>query len=244
MKRLLPKAFQWVAVNATPSITQSTQDTEMTFMQTHEPKTVNDLVFNEPQVRQMIIDYAQGAQTKHLLLHGPVGTGKSMAAMMIYRHRVGEYGLGKGDDLLNGRVHRRKKDWSMLATARNWQLSNGFSRLYAVLDEVDRFGEDLVDQLDAYLENDHGATLLMTTNNLHELDSWFTSRCRVVEMKRPTAQDFHFRAKAILAAEGYPLSDAEIRLLLHNFNGDLRTLVEWLEEYALRLKTAMAQLTA
>lgn len=216
----------------------------MTFMNTHEPKSLNDLVFHDTRVRQLIHEYAQGQRTKHLLLHGPVGTGKSMALRMIYQHRVGEYGFGNGDDLLNGRVHRRRKDWAVLDAARNWQLSNGISRLYAVLDEVDRFGTDLVDQLDEYLENDHGTTLLMTTNNLHELDSWFTSRCRVVEVKRPTAQDFHHRAKAILAADGYPLSDEQITLLLNNFTGDLRTLVEWLEDYALKLKKAAPKLAA
>lgn len=216
----------------------------MTFMNTHEPKTLNDLVFHDTQVRQLIHEYAQGQRTKHLLLHGPVGTGKSVALRMIYQQRVGEYGMGKGDDLLNGRVHRGRKDWAVLDAARDWQLSNGISRLYAVLDEVDRFGEGLVDQLDEYLENDHRATLLMTTNNLHELDNWFTSRCRVVEVKRPTAQDFHHRAKAVLAAEGYPLSDAQITLLLNNFNGDLRTLVEWLEDYALKLNKAAPKLTA
>jgi replication-associated recombination protein RarA len=214
----------------------------MTFMQNHEPKTLNDLVFHDTKVRQIIHDYANGSRTKHLLLHGPVGTGKSMAAGMIYQHRVGPYGFGKGDDLLNGRVHRRRKDWAVLDAARNWQRSNGISRFYAVLDEVDRFGTDLIEQLDEYLENDQAATLLMTTNNLQELESWFTSRCRVVKVKRPTAQDFHHRAKSILASEGYPLSDAEITLLLNNFNGDLRSLVEWLEDYSLKLKKATPKL--
>lgn len=210
----------------------------MIFINKHEPKTLNDLVFHDIKVRHIIQEYAQGQRTKHLLLHGPVGTGKSVALRMIYQHRVGEYGFGVGGDLLNGRVHRSRKNWAVLDSARNWQLSNGISRLYAVLDEVDRFGTELVDQLDKYLENDHRATLLMTTNNLHELDSWFTSRCRVVEVKRLTAQDIHHRAKAILAAEGYPLSAAQITLLLNNFTGDLRTLVEWLEDYALKLKKA------
>lgn len=207
----------------------------MSFIKNHEPKSLNELVFHDANVRTLITEYAQGERTKHLLLHGPVGTGKTIASKMIYDQRTNGNGLGKGSDILNGRVHKNFKSWEPLKAA--WQIQRmHLSRPFAVLDEVDRFSDSLVEQLDEFLETDAVATLLMTTNNLHELEPWFTSRCKVIEVKRPTVSDLHSRSKSILAKEGYQLTDQQISLLLTGFNGDLRTLVEWLENYSLKLK--------
>ena len=85
----------------------------MSFIKNHEPKSLNELVFHDANVRTLITEYAQGERTKHLLLHGPVGTGKTIASKMIYDQRTNGHGLGKGDDVLNGRVHKHFNELSL-----------------------------------------------------------------------------------------------------------------------------------
>ena len=51
------------------------------------------------------------------------------------------------------------------------------------------------------------------------------------------------RVVAVLGAEGIPVTPTQALGLLEGFEGSGRTLDDWIEDYVLRLKRMMAQLT-
>lgn len=203
----------------------------MTFRQNHQPQSFDDLIFQDPAVEQVLREYADGKRTKHLILHGPKGSGKSCAGQMILKARLPDNFGDWTTQLINGRTDRNRKDWDDIW--RSWNGQRG-ERGYVQIDEIDRYKEHVLDQLDEYLEHDRLGTLIMTTNHIENLDEWFTDRCETVEVLRPTASDMIDRAHAILQAEGYNYSRQQVGSMLGGFRGSLRTMVGALETHVLR----------
>jgi DNA polymerase III delta prime subunit len=207
----------------------------MKFLTKHTPKTPSDLVFHDAVVAATIADYANGLRDKHLLLYGPAGSGKSIAAQMILNTRLGDltgtavarpinprdYSFDSFTPLLN--------DWST-------QKMHGVPRGYTVIDEVDFFSDRMLERLRAFIDGTELGTIILTTNNLHLLDEPFKDRFRKLYMERPTAADWTTRAQAILAAEGVTLTAQQVAILLKGFQGSARELIEWLEDYTLTFK--------
>lgn len=205
----------------------------MTFLQNHEPQSFNELIFHDTAVEQVLREYADGHRTKHLILHGPKGSGKSCAAQMILKSRLPHNFPDATTLPINGRTDRNRKDWEIIWSNWNAQISNG-CRGYTHLDEIDRYNLKQLDMLDEFLEHDRLGTLVMTTNHLENLDEWFTDRCTLVEVLRPTGSDMVGRAHAILQAEGYSYDRQEVGSMLSGFQGSLRKMVEALENYVLK----------
>ena len=202
----------------------------MTFRQKHEPQSFDDLIFHDPAVQHVLREYATGQRTKHLILHGPKGSGKSCAAQMILKSRLPHNFPDKTTEPINGRTDRKRKNWDNIWNT--WSFQNG-ARGYTHIDEVDKYSENLLDQLDEFLEHDRCGTLIMTTNHLENLDEWFTDRCAIVEMLRPSGSDMVERAHAILQAEGYSYSQSQVNSMFAGYRGSLRKMVEALESYIL-----------
>lgn len=177
----------------------------MTFLTQHTPKTLSDLVFHDDAVATTIADYANGMRDKHLLLYGPAGSGKTIAAQMILNTRLGslagsavakpinprDYGFDNFSPLLN--------DWST-------QRMHGVPRGYTLIDEVDFFSDRMRERLRAFIDGTELGTIIATTNNLHLLDDPFKDRFRKLYIERPTSQNWMQRAQAILASEGVNLN--------------------------------------
>ena len=202
----------------------------MTFRQKYQPQSFNDLIFHDPAVEQVLREYATGQRTKHLILHGPKGSGKSCAARMILKSCLPDNFPDITSEPINGRTDRKRKNWDRIWN--DWSVQKS-SRGYTHIDEVDRYSADLLDQLDEFLEHDRLGTIIMTTNHLENLDEWITDRCATVEMLRPTGPSMVQRAHAILQAEGYDYSKDQVSSMLAGYTGSLRKMVEALETYVL-----------
>lgn len=204
----------------------------MSFLTRHSPQQITDLVFRDATVGNIINDYAQGLRDKHLMLYGPAGSGKSIAAQIILNTQAGDlagsavarpinprdYGFEDFDPLL--------RDWSA-------QKMHGVARGYTVIDEVDFFSDRMREKLRAFIDSTEMGTIIATTNNLHKLDEPFKDRFRKLLVERPTATDWTTRAQAILAKEGVTLTAQQVSILLKGFQGSARELIEWLEDYTL-----------
>lgn len=202
----------------------------MTFRQKHEPSSFNDLIFKDPDVATILHQYATGHRTKHLILFGPKGSGKSSVAQMIIKSCLPDNFGDATTAPINGRTDRKRDNWGVIMNNWNFHLSQG-GRGYAQIDEIDRYNDKQLDQLDQFLEHDRLGTLIMTTNHLEELDEWIVDRCAVVEVGRPTADNMVNRAHAILLSEGFKYSIEEVGIMLHGFSGSLRKMIEALENH-------------
>lgn len=207
----------------------------MSFLTRHSPRQIADLVFRDATVGNIIDDYAQGLRDKHLMLYGPAGSGKSIAAQIILSTQAGDLAGSAVARPINPRDYEHEdfepllRDWSA-------QRMNGVARGYTVIDEVDFFSDRMREKLRAFIDSTELGTIIVTTNNLHKLDEPFKDRFRKLLVERPTAADWTARTQAILAAEGVTLTAQQVGILLKGFQGSARELIEWLEDYTLTFK--------
>lgn len=215
----------------------------MSFLTRHSPGRIADLVFRDATVGGIITDYAQGLRDKHLLLYGPAGSGKSIAAQIILSTQAGELAGSAVARPINPRDYDHEdfepllRDWSA-------QRMNGVARGYTVIDEVDFFSDRMREKLRAFIDSTELGTIIVTTNNLHKLDEPFKDRFRKLLVERPSAADWTARARTILAAEGVMLTAQQVSILLKGFQGSARELIEWLEDYTLTFKRQPPSATA
>lgn len=207
----------------------------MTFEDKHRPQSISDLVFRAPHVGQTIGEYAAGQRTKHLLLYGPPGSGKSEAARIL----VDTLCPGTAGSMVNEHINPKNfkgTDFSQILSSWNAQTSlGGAARGFIVIDEVDWFADKMKHQLRGFMDDHKSGTIICTTNNLSDLDDPLKSRFLKLHVEWPTIDDWIPRAQAIMAAEGFNLTHGEMEMLLNGFNGDARALTDWLQECALRL---------
>lgn len=210
----------------------------MNFIQRHKPKSINDLVFQDPHVAQVIADYGAGLRDKHLLLEGPTSSGKSISAEMIVKERLSAH-LGDnytsvfhGQNLDHRTIKQIEGDW-------NIQMMSGAA--YSVIDEVDFASADGRRDIRKFIDEKSFGTLICTTNFVNKLEHAFVSRFLVVNVAVPAPTDWHSRALQILQAEGHNVTPTQVQRLMANFSGHAREFTDEVETVHLGLLRARAK---
>lgn len=212
----------------------------MTFANRHEPQTVQQLVFKDPAVASIIADYASGVRTQHLLLHGPAGSGKSIAAQIILNTYLANFAGTVLTKPINPKNYSHQ-DFDIVMNTWNVQLMNRAPHGLTIIDEVDFFSSSMKQKLRAFIDGTQLGTIIATTNNLHNLDEPFKDRFRQVFVERPSSADWVKRAQDILAIEGVNLNAVQAATLLKGFEGSARSLINFLEDAVLTLKASPTQ---
>jgi hypothetical protein len=210
----------------------------MKFSQKHKPKLINDLVFQDPHVAQVIADYAAGLRSKHLLLEGPTSSGKSIAAEMILKERLSA-NLGNsytrsfhGQGLDHRTIRQIEGEWNM-------QMMYGSA--YSVIDEVDFASADGRRDIRKLIDEKSFGTLICTTNFVNKLEHAFVSRFLVLTIAVPAPTDWHLRALQILQAEDHDVTLPQVQRLMANFTGHAREFIDEVENVHLGLLRARAK---
>lgn len=215
----------------------------MKFDNKHRPKQLAEVVFADTAVEQTLHDYAGNKRDKHLLLYGPKGTGKSVSARLVLKERMGtiwQAGLG---DPWNAKAYQADNDsFAPVLTQWNWQLSMGAHTGCSVFDELDQFTLPMQHKLRAFLDDYEMGMIIATTNNLHLIDGPLKDRFRPLLVEYPSVSQWVPRVVAVMAAEGIPVTPAQAAGLLSGFSGSGRTLDDWMEDYAFRLRASVGQL--
>jgi replication factor C subunit 3/5 len=206
----------------------------MSFRQKHQPASIKDLVFRDPCVDQIIVDYAAGIRTKHLLLEGPTSSGKSEAARLILKERLFALmgpvcsSIYHGQGFTAATLKQLEGDWNM-------QMAYA-STACSVIDEVDFAGTAGCREIQKFTEGRSYGTLICTTNNLHKLEDPFVSRSYVVKVEPPLPADWHTRALQILQSEGHAVTMSTVQNLLANFKGHARDFMDLVEDADIELR--------
>lgn len=201
----------------------------MSFYSRYEPKCFDDLVFDSPEVAKTIGRYTTGLKTKHLLLHGPPGSGKSAAARVIVNTCVPNLANTRYNEPIDMQV-LDSKGLECVGPVWSTHTFNGAARGYAIIDEVDKLKPGILNQLHTATECHTVGTYICTTNNLHKLDHALVNRFSMLEMNLPSPDDWLPRAQDIMAREGFNLSRDHVRTLLGNKNLSARRMLEMLED--------------
>ena len=216
----------------------------MKFDKKHRPKTLADVVYADAAVEQALNDYANNQRDKHLLLYGPKGTGKSVSAQLVLNERMAILGQTGLNDVWNAKAYQAAHDtFDPVMTQWNWQLSMGANTGCSVFDEIDQFTLPMQHKLRAFIDDYEVGMIIATTNNLHLVDGPLKDRFRPLFVEYPSVQQWVPRVVAVLGREGIPITSSQATGLLQGFGGSGRTLDDWMEDYVLRLKRMMTQLT-
>lgn len=217
----------------------------MKFDQKHRPTTLNDVVFANADVKQLLDEYGNNQRDKHLLLYGPKGTGKSVSAQLVMKQRLGDVLHDSWGGAYNAKAYQMQHDnLDPLLMQWNWQLSMGANTGCSVVDELDQFTLPMQQKLRAFIDQYEMGMIIATTNNLHLIDGPLKDRFRAVLVDYPSVAQWVPRVVSVLAAEGIPITAAQAHTLLTGFAGSGRSLNDWMEDYVFRLQRMMSKLTA
>ena len=204
----------------------------MSFAIKYAPHSFDDLVIEKEDIRRRLQQYASGKRTKHLLIYGPTGTGKSAAARVIMETRVGlEWAeftkCFEGSKFTAADLDLLLMNWS-------WQSISGAKFPVTIINEIDLLSVALREKVKSLMdEMGHLGQIIATTNNLHILSASMLRRFDKIELPTLSVEGCINRAQRILEAEGIQMSDEDLRYQLEGFAGDLDDMASVLEDIAL-----------
>ena len=111
----------------------------------HEPKHFCDLVFADTETQKRLQQYASNKRTKHIILHGDYGTGKSTIAKLLVQARdPDKAGFWPKLNCGEGSIDFKR------ALIGAWRFSAWFPQEpMCVLEEADLLGSGPIDLLEA-----------------------------------------------------------------------------------------------
>lgn len=175
----------------------------------YSPKFVNDIIFPNDEVKNVVTAYASGEVTRPLILCGRNGTGKSLIARLIPKaienmdevsiYEVRAHKLSSDSEVEE--LFARDKIFDSLFTVNGQRFS------YYIIDEMNtciKGRNSFRIALDKYRGTD---ITIITTNEITQIDKGIRSRCEVLEVPACTPEVFFPHAKRIMEAESVEISD-------------------------------------
>ena len=199
----------------------------------HEPQTINDIIFGNPESRLRIQDIVSNTEAipscgkSAILLYGVFGTGKTTLAKML--PNAIEQGKTSEDLSLPEEMIACQQGFSgpqvmtLIEAILSRSSLNASGLHYFIIDEVDNLTKLAQQSLKSALNTTRGVFIL-TTNNLSQLDKGLLDRCVLVEMNAAQASEYLAIANAIVAKTGTQLSEAELLPTIKAANGSFRNL--------------------
>ena len=213
----------------------------MKFEHKHRPHSLADIIFADAHVAGVIQDTASGIRDKHIILHGPSGSGKSETAHLLQKARLSSEAQGIFADPIHAKTYEHES-FDPILTTWNWQIMAGARMGCVVIDEVDQFSTAMQQKLRAFVDRYSMGLILCTTNNLHAVDPPLQDRCRCLKITYPTIEQWVPRAQAILAREGIELTPQQTCDLLEGFENSGRKMMDWLEDTVVDLRNIQSKI--
>lgn len=200
----------------------------------YTPKSLDEFVFPNDEVKRVITQYSSGQIHRPLLLHGTNGCGKSLLLEL----------LPNAIEKTNAQVTKVNcADLHDACAVHNiYGINTRFQAMYKYNEKLDYFiidefiltNKKAIDALKIQLDKSLGRALtIISTNRLDLVDVGIQSRCRVLEMPPCTPSVFIPHALKIFNGENLAIDDAKLMIFLEDVykkNRDNRKYYERIEE--------------
>ncbi len=183
----------------------------------YSPKSLNEFIFPNNEVRDLVTAYASGDIERPLILYGSSGSGKSLLQRLIpqaierkdtYVNKVICSDLKLPRDIHD--LYGRNKHFNNVFTV------NGQRYNYFIIEEFYMKSIRLNDALKIELDASLGTDLtIFSTNRFELIDSGILSRSEVLEVQPCTPNIFFPHAKKIMQAEEIDISDHDLLVKLN-----------------------------
>lgn len=208
----------------------------MSFMDKYAPRSVDDLVVENKHIKQRLEDYASGDRSRHMIMHGPKGTGKSSAARVIAEART----MVDGEQVpfwTRNAANMTAADFGAILNEWDFQRQCGVKHPVTIIEEVDKLSAALRDQLQAFIDEfGKNGQIIATSNNLHGLSHAQQDRFDQIKMPPVRAEVCEERVRQILEAEGAQVDVDHLRGMLSTTNGSWRDIGSVTEDMVLDSK--------
>ncbi len=183
----------------------------------YSPKSLNEFIYPNNEVRDLVTAYASGDIERPLILYGSSGSGKSLLQRLIPQAiESKETQVNKvicSDLKLPRDIHDlygRNKKFNNVFTV------NGQRYNYFIIEEFYMKSIRLNDALKIELDRSLGTDLtIFSTNRFELIDSGVLSRSEVLEVQPCTPSIFFPHAKKIMQAEEIDISDHDLLVKLN-----------------------------
>ena len=178
----------------------------------YSPKTLEEFVFPNDEVRELVMAYASGDLEKPLLLHGTNGTGKTAIQNLLPNaiekkkalvNNAKCADLEKASDVHD--LYGRNKHFN-----RNFKV-NDQRYNYIIIEEFKMTKSSLVDAMKVELDATLGTDMtILSTNHFDLVDRGIISRCEVLLVPPCTPTLFLPHAKKILDDVGVEIDEQKL----------------------------------
>ena len=209
----------------------------------YEPKTLNDIIFGNPESKLRIYDIVTGAETlpasgkSGIVLYGTWGTGKTTVATMlpdaIEKGRTQEELVISADLIRCQQGFNGPQVIDLISRILDKNSLNASGLHYIIIDEVDLLTKSAQESLKSAM-NTNRCIFILTTNYIAELDRGLLDRCVLVEMNAAKNEQLLPLAHQIAAKEGIELTDEELLPTIKAANGSFRNFTHNVERLVRR----------
>jgi AAA+ superfamily predicted ATPase len=183
----------------------------------YSPKSLNEFIYPNNEVRDLVTAYASGDIERPLILYGSSGSGKSLLQRFIPQSiECKETQVNKvicSDLKLPRDIHDlygRNKQFNNVFTVNDQRYN------YFIIEEFYMKSIRLNDALKIELDRSLGTDLtIFSTNRFELIDSGILSRSEVLEVQPCTPSIFFPHAKKIMQAEEIDISDHDLLVKLN-----------------------------
>jgi len=199
----------------------------------HEPKSLNDIIFGNPESKLRIYDIVTGAESlpaggkSGILLYGTWGTGKTTMATMlpnaIEKGKTQEFLTMQADLIRCQQGFNGPQVIDLITRILDKHSLNVSGLHYIIIDEVDLLTKSAQESLKSTL-NTTRCIFILTTNYIADLDRGLLDRCVLVEMNAANNEQLLPLAHKIAKDLGDVLSDEDLLPTLTAANGSFRNI--------------------